>query len=44
MRTTGKSSVLVSVKYLIVVLIVGLRYSGDLNAFSHFHNKLSFYP
>lgn len=43
MRTTEKSSVLVSLKYLIVVLIVGLRNSGDLSDFRYFRNKLSFY-
>lgn len=37
MRTTGVSSVLrVSLKYFMVVLVVGLRNSGELSAFRHF--------
>ena len=34
MRITGKRSVPNSLKYLIVVLIVGVRYSGDFHFFT----------
>lgn len=43
MKVTGKSSVLVILKYLIVVLIVGVTNSGDFHFFksTFFHHLTS---